>query len=217
MLLHRCLALLFASAMPSSALRDRAFSAKYTRSNVTSGQSNNTTTNGNSNITSTPILMDPLSLSQYTADEVIKLLNLSIRAEGGYFRQTSEDSDKIFGDNSSFSAPIYYLIRGEDGYTRYHIKDAQEVWYYYAGAPLAMVQVKSYKKKDGTSDTTISALGPNIFEKQLPTIHVEKNTWHKEISAGKWTLVKIIAWPDFLQGEFRFAREGCEPVIENCL
>ncbi|KAG6055127.1 hypothetical protein E4U17_003203 [Claviceps sp. LM77 group G4] len=215
MLLHRYLALLFASAIPSSALRDRASFVKYTRSNVTNvtsgaGQSNNTTMNCNGNTTCTPILMDSSYLTQHTADEVIKLLNLSTKPEGGYFRQISEDPP--------FGVPgyNYYLIRGEDGYTRYHKMDAAEAWHYYAGAPLVMVQVKSEKNKDGTSNTTISTLGPNVFQEQSPMTAVPWETWHKEISAGNWTLVKIMASTGFAQGGFKLAREGCEPVIEDC-
>ncbi|KAG5998799.1 hypothetical protein E4U52_004791 [Claviceps spartinae] len=83
----------------------------YIRSNVTnvtSVRSNNTITSCNSNTTSTPL--DPSCLTQHTTDEVIKLLNLSTNIQGGYFRQTFEDPDKVPGSNRSLSTSNFYLI-----------------------------------------------------------------------------------------------------------
>ncbi|KAG5956416.1 hypothetical protein E4U56_006553 [Claviceps arundinis] len=195
MLFHRYLALLFASAIPSSALRAKAsafMGFNYKSSglgNVTSVQSNstsnNTSTNCNSNATSTPMY----PYFGHTADQVIKYLNLTPAAFGGYFRQTFQDSDKVPGSERSISALTYYLIRGEDGYTKWQSFNAPEVWHYYAGAPLVLVQEKRYEVN--TTENKISVLGPDLFgePKQEPQVVIPRLWWKQARSAGNWTLV----------------------------
>ncbi|KAG6217701.1 hypothetical protein E4U50_003155 [Claviceps purpurea] len=204
MLFHRYLALLFASAIPSSALRAKASAFKgfnyksssitnvtsvhsnNTSNNTSNNASNNTSTNCNNNATST--LVDPYL--GHTADQVIQHLNLSTKAEGGYFRQTFEDPDKVPQSNRSLSSLMYYLLRGEDGFSRWQRVDATEVWHYYAGAPLVMVMEQNLE--NGSSNSMISVLGPDMFSnpEQLPQIVIPKGVWKKAISVGKhWTLV----------------------------
>ncbi|KAG5932778.1 hypothetical protein E4U60_005001 [Claviceps pazoutovae] len=215
MLLHRYLALLFASAIPSSALRAKTSALNYKRSNVTnvtSVRSNNTTTNCNSNTTSIP--MDPSYLTQHTADEVIKLLNLSPNVEGGYFRQTFEDQDKVAGSNRSLSTSIFYLMVGKQGISKWHNVDATEVWHYYAGAPLFLEQVKRFG--NGSINHNITALGPHIFQGEVPQVVIAKRVWQRAISMGNWTLVGTTVSPGFTQEGFQLAKEGCDPILENC-
>ncbi|KAG5938692.1 hypothetical protein E4U59_003650 [Claviceps monticola] len=191
MLLHRYLALLFASAIPSSALRAKTSALNYKYSNVTnvtSVRSNNTSTNCNSNKTSTP--MDPSSLTQHTAEEVIKLFNLSTNVQGGYFRQTFEDSNKVPGSNRSLSTSVYYLIIYKEGPSKWHNVDATEVWHYYAGAPLILEQVERFEYLPIRSRLT--DLGPDMSKKkfpQVPEVVIPKGVWQRAISMGNWTLV----------------------------
>ncbi|KAG6055126.1 hypothetical protein E4U17_003202 [Claviceps sp. LM77 group G4] len=195
MLLHRYLALLFASTIPSSALSlpAKASAFNYKRPNVTivtSVRSNHTTTSCNSNTTSTPIPIDPSYLMQHTADQVIKHLNLSIKAEGGYFRQTFEDPDKVPGSNRSLSTSMYYLIRGVEGPSKWHRVDVTEVWHYYAGAPLILHQVQRFE--NGSTHSTLTDLGPRMFQEkfpQVPQVVIPKGVWQRAISFGNWTLV----------------------------
>ncbi|KAG5914530.1 hypothetical protein E4U61_005599, partial [Claviceps capensis] len=191
MLLHRYLALLFASAIPSSALRAKTSVLNYKHSNVTnvtSVRSNNTSANCNSNKTWTP--MDPSSLTQHTADEVIKLLNLSPNVQGGYFRQTFEDSDKVPGSNRSLSTAMYYLIVYKEGPSKWHKVDATEVWHYYAGAPLILDLVQRFE--NGPIHSWLTNLGPDMSKEkfpQVPQVVIPKGVWQRAISMGNWTLV----------------------------
>ncbi|KAG6055128.1 hypothetical protein E4U17_003204 [Claviceps sp. LM77 group G4] len=218
MLLHRYLAFLFASAIPSSALslRAKVSSLNYKRSNVTSVRSNNTTTNCNSNTTSTPFPIDPSSLTQHTADEVIKLLNLSSNVEGGYFRQTFEDPENVPGLNRSLSTLIYYLMVGEQGISKWHTVDATEVWHYYAGSPLVLEQVQRFGDGPVNVNHSVTPLGPRIFEGQVPQAVIPKGVWQRAFSWGDWTLVGTTVSPGFTQEGFKLAKEGCDPILENC-
>ncbi|KAG6303255.1 hypothetical protein E4U45_002303, partial [Claviceps purpurea] len=126
----------------------------------------------------------------HTAAEVIKHLNLRTNIAGGYFRQTFEDPDKVPGSNRSLSSLMYYLLRGADGYSSWQRAYVTEVWHYYAGAPLVMVMEQNLE--NGSSNSMISVLGPNLFSKpeQLPQIVIPRGVWKKAISVGEhWTLV----------------------------
>ncbi|KAG6246896.1 hypothetical protein E4U23_004264 [Claviceps purpurea] len=65
---------------------------------------------------------------------------------------------------------MYYLLRGADGYSSWQRAYVTEVWHYYAGAPLVMVMVQNLE--NGSSNSMISVLGPDLFSKpeQLPQI-----------------------------------------------
>ncbi|KAG5956302.1 hypothetical protein E4U58_006679, partial [Claviceps cyperi] len=131
--------------------------------------------------------MDPSYLTNHTADEVIKKLNLSPNVEGGYFRQTFEDPDKVPGSNRSLSTSIYYLIVNKEGPSKWHTVDATEVWHYYAGAPLLLHQVQRFE--NGSMKFMINALGPDIFQEESPQVIIPKGFWQRAMSYGDWTLV----------------------------
>ncbi|KAG5949847.1 hypothetical protein E4U57_008209 [Claviceps arundinis] len=155
----------------------------------------------------------------HTAEQVIKFLNLKPKAEGGYFRQTFQDSDKVPGSERSFSTLTYYLIRSEDDYTRWQIMNVTEVWHYYAGAPLVLVQKLRYNKYGSPQYyEKVSALGPYLFgePKQEPQVVARRLIWKQARSAGIWTLVGITASPGYTPAGIRFGKEGCEPLLGNC-
>ncbi|KAG6060423.1 hypothetical protein E4U32_003472 [Claviceps aff. humidiphila group G2b] len=220
MLFHRYLALLFASAISSSALRGRARTSalNYIRSNVTnvtSVRSNNTITSCNSNTTSTPL--DPSCLTQHTTDEVIKLLNLSPNIQGGYFRQTFEDPDKVPGSNRSLSTSNFYLIVYKEGPSDWHRLDATEMWHYYAGAPLILHRVQRFENK--SIHSKLIDLGLDTSKEkfpQVPQVVIPKGAWQRAISMANWTLVVATASPGFTQEGFKLAKTGCNPILEDC-
>ncbi|KAG6116737.1 hypothetical protein E4U14_008398 [Claviceps sp. LM454 group G7] len=205
MLFHRYLALLFASAISSSALHGRA-----------AVRSNNTITSCNSNTTSTPL--DPSCLTQHTTDEVIKLLNLSTNIQGGYFRQTFEDPDKVPGSNRSLSTSNFYLIAHKEGPSNWHRLDATEMWHYYAGAPLILHQVQRFENK--SIHSKLIDLGLDTSKEkfpQVPQVVIPKGVWQRAISMANWTLVVTTGTsPGFTQEGFKLAKKGCDPILEDC-
>lgn len=79
---------------------------------------------------------------------LIEQLQLSPHPEGGYFRETYRASETIpapalpprFKADRQFSTAIYFLLP-EGGISRLHRIAADEVWHFYLGAPLTIVQM----------------------------------------------------------------------------
>lgn len=80
-----------------------------------------------------------------SAQEIIKLFNLSPHPEKGYYVETFRDHNSLNG--RSHSTCIYYLLEGKSGLSKWHrVLDGVEVWHYYAGAPMQL----SLSWDDGT-------------------------------------------------------------------
>ena len=80
-----------------------------------------------------------------SAQEIIKLLNLSPHPEKGYYVETFRDRNS--SNDRSHSTCIYYLLEGKSGPSQWHrVLDGVEVWHYYAGAPMQL----SLSWNDGT-------------------------------------------------------------------
>ncbi|MDH3739164.1 MAG: cupin domain-containing protein, partial [Alphaproteobacteria bacterium] len=77
--------------------------------------------------------MKPLSAAQ-----VIELLSMLPHPEGGHFVETFRDSNPVGGAERSASTAIYYLLQAGERSAWHRVKDASEIWHWYAGAPLAL-------------------------------------------------------------------------------
>ncbi len=121
--------------------------------------------------------------NQYTAQDVVKQLNLTANVEKGYYIQTFEDDLKVL-NNRSASTAIYYLLEGSAGQGRWHQVFDVEVWHYYAGAPLTLSL--SYNNGSKCESTT---LGPDIFHGQMPQVVIASGQFQAAQSLGAWTLV----------------------------
>ncbi|KAG6035387.1 hypothetical protein E4U41_006100 [Claviceps citrina] len=140
--------------------------------------------------------------STSTAQRIIQHLHLTPNIEGGYYRQTFEDPVTVAG-NRSASTLIYYLLRAQDGPSRWHRLDATEVWHFYAGAPLTL----SLSRDDG-SPVDEPLLGPRVLHGQAPQVVVPRGVWQRARSRGEWTLVVA---PGFTSSGFELAPPGWEP------
>jgi predicted cupin superfamily sugar epimerase len=123
------------------------------------------------------------AILEYSAQDVVKQLQLIPNIEKGYYIQTFKDDAVVLG-NRSASTAIYYLLEGEDGPSRWHRVADVEIWHYYAGAPLTL----SLSYNNG-SRLEVKTLGPNVFRKQAPQIVLGKQQWQSARSLGRWTLV----------------------------
>ncbi|KAK5663815.1 hypothetical protein OQA88_18 [Cercophora sp. LCS_1] len=153
----------------------------------------------------------PLSLAaninNRTAQEVIDRLNLTANIERGYFIESFRDADNATAANRSASTAIYYLLKGIEGYSRWHRVDAVEIWHYYAGAPLTL----SLSRNDGSGVRDVS-LGPDVFKEQSPQVVIPKWEWQQARSWGEWTLVGTTVAPGFEVDGFELAEDGWAPI-----
>jgi uncharacterized protein len=141
--------------------------------------------------------------STMTAAEVVRLLDLKPHPEGGHFRETFRDAQRIDGGRAASTAIYYLLARGERSH--WHRVDAVEVWHWYAGAPLRLGIA------EGANRATYVTLGPDIAAGARPQAIVPPHAWQAAESLGDWTLVGCTVAPGFEFSTFELAPKGWEP------
>jgi len=132
-----------------------------------------------------------------TAQQVIAALSLQPHPEGGWYRQTWQAEEKR-GKRPTGTA-IYYLLE-EGQKSHWHHVDADEIWHYYTGAPLALSVSES---DQGPVNEVI--LGPDISAGQCPQVVVPKGHWQSAISTGAYSLVGCTVSPGFRFEGFHLA------------
>ena len=138
-----------------------------------------------------------------TAAEIIALLELDRHPEGGWYRQTFEDTPEA-GQRAQSTA-IYYLLEAED-HSHWHRVDAAEVWHYYAGGALLLETAAS---SHGPIEHV--TLGPDLVAGERPQAVVPAHAWQAAESLGDWTLVGCTVAPGFEFEGFELAPKGWSP------
>jgi predicted cupin superfamily sugar epimerase len=138
-----------------------------------------------------------------TSEDVIAALGLSAHPEGGWFRETYRHTPTSGGRGAGTA--IYYLLRAGERSAWHRVKDADEIWHWYAGAPLALEIAE-----DGAPARSV-VLGPSVTEGERPQRLVPTNAWQAARSLGDWTLVGCTVTPAFEFASFEMAPAGWEP------
>lgn len=123
-----------------------------------------------------------------TADEIITGLDLRPHPEGGFYRQTFV-SDVADGARPAGTA-ILFLLR-DGGGSHWHRVDADELWFWHAGAPLIL----STSASDAGPATDLT-LGPDMATMSFQGV-VPENHWQAARTTGDWTLVSCTVSPGF--------------------
>lgn len=139
-----------------------------------------------------------------SARDVVTRLDLRPHPEGGFFRETWR-SEVLDGAGRAAGSAIYYLL-DVDSFSHWHRVDADEVWHYYAGAPLALSV-----SQDGR-DAEARHLGPEIGAGQHPQLAVPAGWWQSATSLGAWTLVGCTVSPAFTFDGFELAPPDWRPT-----
>jgi predicted cupin superfamily sugar epimerase len=140
-------------------------------------------------------------MSSLEARDVIRLLDLIPHPEGGHYRETFRDPQRV--DGRSASTAIYFLLaRGERSH--WHRIDAAEIWHYHAGAPLALALVVG-------DDRTTIRLGADLAAGERPQAIVPRGVWQAAESLGDWTLVGCTVAPGFEFSGFELPPQGWSP------
>ena len=134
--------------------------------------------------------------------EIIELLELQPHPEGGHFRETWRAAAPP-GERAAGTA-IYYLLQAGE-VSRWHRVDADEMWHWYAGSPLALSL-----SPDGRSNETLH-LGPDFAGGERPQLLVPAGAWQSAESLGAWTLVGCTVSPGFMFETFELAPQGWQP------
>lgn len=140
-----------------------------------------------------------------TAADIIKELNLSPHPEGGYYRRLHQTPDETGG--RGLMTAIYYLLEGGD-FARWHKVDADELWFWHAGAPLTLEICPG----GPDSDIQEHILGTDLTKDEQPQVCVTAHQWQRAKSLGDFTLVSCAVSPGFLFDTYELAEEGFDPT-----
>lgn len=100
-------------------------------------------------------------------DDLVRYYDLKPHPEGGYYKETFRSDIMVQtqeGQRSSGTA-IVYLLSGSD-VSHFHKIDADEIWHFHQGGPLAIHSLKS----DGTTTVDILAI-------KNPQIVIKAGVW----------------------------------------
>jgi predicted cupin superfamily sugar epimerase len=136
-----------------------------------------------------------------STEEVIRLLGLAPHPEGGFYRETFRPAGADGGRGASTA--IYYLLP-EGGVSAWHrVRDADEVWHHYAGAPLELTIQGSQRE--------VVRLGADLLAGERPQAVVPAGAWQTARALDGWSLVGCTVAPAFDFASFEMAPPGWEP------
>ncbi len=138
-----------------------------------------------------------------TAAEIIAQLDLKPHPEGGHFRETFRDDQRVDGGRAASTAIYFLLAYGERSH--WHRVDAAEVWHYYAGSTLKL-QIKDENGLHGIN------LGADLRAGEFPQAVVPAHAWQSAETTGDWTLVGCTVAPGFDFSKFELAPKDWKPT-----
>ena len=133
---------------------------------------------------------------------IIETLSMQRHPEGGWYVQTFRDEQ---GGARGHSTAIYYLLEAGDRSHWHRVRDAAEVWHYYAGAPLAL-----HRSADGEASETL-VLGTDLARGERPQAIIPANWWQSAETLGDYTLVGCTVAPGFEFSKFEMAPPDWKP------
>jgi predicted cupin superfamily sugar epimerase len=126
--------------------------------------------------------------------ELIRELQLIVHPEGGYYAVVFRSPSMVAPADGRGNRPglttIYFLLP-EGAFSRWHRVVSDEVWHFYEGAPLELLQLSA----DLASFTRFS-LGP-LTVGQAPVHTVAAGDWQAARTTGTYTLVGCTVGPGF--------------------
>lgn len=147
-----------------------------------------------------------------TAQQVIDRLQLvPLTIEGGYFRETYRAPLRYmphalppeYGHERSASTAIYYLL-APDTFSAIHRVKSDEVFHFYAGDPVEMLQLWP----DG--DSRVVELSNDLAPGREPQLVVPAGVWQgcRLIPGGRWALLGCTVAPGFEYADFELANRA---------
>lgn len=134
-----------------------------------------------------------------TAAQLIERLKLAAHPEGGWFREVHRATGRVESPRGSRSAltTIYYLLERTQ-VSRWHTVASDEIWHFYAGAPLELL---TYDSRTGAFRKHV--LQPPGPERE-PIGIVRAGVWQAARSLGEYSLVGCNVGPGFDSADFQF-------------
>jgi uncharacterized protein len=144
-------------------------------------------------------------LAMSGAQNIIATLDLSPHPEGGWFRETWR-APCAQGQRPASTAILFLLAANERSH--WHKVDADEIWIWQSGDPLAV-----HISRDDTSEPATSILGDDLASQSLQAV-VPAHQWQAAEplpGANGYTLVSCIVAPGFDFAGFQLAPPAWKP------
>jgi predicted cupin superfamily sugar epimerase len=131
--------------------------------------------------------------------DLIEKLGLLPHPEGGWYREIYRSSARVESPRGSRSAltTIHYLLEREQ-LSRWHVVEADEVWHFYAGAPLELLAYEPSGRR-----VVRHVLG-EVHDGNSPVAVIATGVWQAARSLGEYSLVGCTVGPGFEFEDFRF-------------
>ncbi|MBU0727642.1 MAG: cupin domain-containing protein [Pseudomonadota bacterium] len=134
-------------------------------------------------------------------EDLIKILDLKPHPEGGYFRESYRAKGKVevneLKGSRNYSTAIYYLLESNDR-SKLHRLASDEVWHFYLGDPLVIVEI------DETGSVKETVLGADVARGEILQYVVKAKKWFGACVApgGSYALVGCTVAPGFDFADF---------------
>jgi predicted cupin superfamily sugar epimerase len=138
-------------------------------------------------------------MADMAARDLIDKLTLVPHPEGGWYREIYRSPVRVETQRGPRSAltTIHYLLEQQQS-SRWHVVEADEVWHFYAGAPLELLRYDP-----GTRRFFRHVLG-DVRDGNAPVAVIETGIWQAARSLGGFSLVGCTVGPGFEFEDFRF-------------
>jgi predicted cupin superfamily sugar epimerase len=136
------------------------------------------------------------------ADTLIQKLDLQpLSEEGGYYRR-SYTSNAIFSANRAACSAIYYLITPSQCSFLHRLREAEELFHYYAGDPVEMITWT-----EGSDAAHYPAFGNRVHMGEEPQILIPSGVWQgmRLRPGGQWALLGTTVCPAWEGAHFELA------------
>ncbi|MFC0687090.1 cupin domain-containing protein [Novosphingobium clariflavum] len=137
---------------------------------------------------------------------IIARLGLEPHPEGGWYRQTWRAEAATEGQDGRPTATAIYFLLEEHQRSHWHRVDGAELWFWHAGAPVALLTAPG-----DSGPVTRTVLGPQVLDGEAGQALVPTGHWQASEPIGGWALVSCVVSPGFHFGGFELAAPGWAP------
>jgi predicted cupin superfamily sugar epimerase len=141
--------------------------------------------------------------SDAEAAALVAELGLTPHPEGGWYRETWR-APAGEGERGAATAILFLLAAGERSH--WHRVDADELWLWHAGGPLALLRAES----DSAAVERVT-LGGKVLAGEQPQVRIPAGWWQAAEAGTGWTLVSCVVAPAFQFEGFELAAPGWAP------
>lgn len=128
-------------------------------------------------------------MPRMTAADVIAFLDLKpLPREGGFYRETYRAVENVRPEKS-LSTAIYFLLT-PDTFSALHRLPSDEVFHFYLGSPVTMLQL-------GPEGGRVVTLGTDLFAGHQPQVLVPRGVWQGSFTEGAFALLGTTVAPAF--------------------